>query len=257
MAIFSSGNPTLSEKIFNKSLNPADTEVMTVRGSIQKFGFLLFMVVAGAAYTWKLYFEGKAPTMMTLFWVGLIGGLVCALIISFKPITAKWLSPAYGLLEGFVLGGLSAIVNDQASKGKYHDIVLQAVLLTFGVALAMFLLYNFRIIRPTQKFKAILFSCMMGIGLFYLAWMVLGLFGVNLSFMSWNDASPLGIGINIFVIAIAAFSLIVNFEQIEVGEQMGAPKYMEWYSAFGLLVTLIWLYIEILKLLSRFSSNRS
>ncbi len=156
-----------------------------------------------------------------------------------------------------MLGGLSAIVNDQVAKGKYHDIVPQAVLLTFGVALAMFLLYNFRIIRPTQKFKAILLSCMMGIGLFYLAWIVLGFFGVNLSFMNWNDASPLGIGINLFVIAIAALSLIMNFEQIEVGEQMGAPKYMEWYSAFGLLVTLVWLYIEILKLLSRFASNRN
>jgi uncharacterized YccA/Bax inhibitor family protein len=195
--------------------------------------------------------------MMTLFWVGLIGGLVSALVISFKPTTAKYLSPAYGLLEGFALGGLSAIVNQQAQAGKYHDIVPQAVLLTLGVALGMFLLYNFRIIRPTQKFKAILFSCMAGIGIFYLVWVVLGLFGVNLSFMSWHDASPLGIGINIFVIAIAAFSLIINFEQIEVGEQMGAPKYMEWYSAFGLLVTLVWLYIEILKLLSRLTSNRN
>jgi uncharacterized YccA/Bax inhibitor family protein len=256
MALFNFGNPALSEKIFNKSLNPVNTESMTVRGSIQKFGFLLLMVFAGAAYTWKLYFELKFPTMMTLFWVGMIGGLISGLIISFKPTTAKWLSPAYGLLEGFMLGGLSAIINDQF-KAKYPNIVLQAVLLTFGVAFAVFLLYNFRIIRPTQKFKAILFSCMLGIGIFYLVWMVLSLFGVNMSFMSWNDASPLGIGINLFVIAIAAFSLILNFEQIEVGEQMGAPKYMEWYSAFGLLVTLVWLYIEILKLLSRFGSNRS
>ena|ERR1700733_13937564 len=256
MAIFQTGNPTLSEKIFNKSLSPANAEVMTVRGSIQKFGFLLLMVMAGAAYTWKLYYELKFPTMMTLFWVGLIGGLISALIISFKPTTAKWLSPAYGLLEGFVLGGLSAIINDQF-KAKYPNIVLQAVLLTFGVAFGMFLLYNFRIIKPTQKFKAIISSSIVGIFLFYMANIVLGFFGVHMSFMSWNDASPLGIGISLFVIAIAAFSLIMNFEQIEVGEQMGAPKYMEWYSAFGLLVTLVWLYIEILKLLSRFASNRN
>jgi uncharacterized YccA/Bax inhibitor family protein len=256
MAIFQTGNPTLSEKIFNKSLSPANAEVMTVRGSIQKFGFLLLMVMAGAAYTWKLYYELKFPTMMTLFWVGLIGGLITALIISFKPTTAKWLSPAYGLLEGLVLGGLSAIINDQF-KAKYPNIVLQAVLLTFGVAFGMFLLYNFRIIKPTQKFKAIISSSILGIFLFYMANIVLGFFGVHMSFMSWNDASPLGIGISLFVIAIAAFSLIMNFEQIEVGEQMGAPKYMEWYSAFGLLVTLVWLYIEILKLLSRFASNRN
>jgi uncharacterized YccA/Bax inhibitor family protein len=257
MALFNSGNPTLSEKAYNKStLIRTNSELMTVRGSIQKFGFLLLMVIAGAGYTWKLYFESKFPTMMGFFWVGLIGGLICAFVISFKPTVAKYLSPAYALLEGFVLGGLSAIVNDQF-KQKYPNIVLQAVLLTFAVAFGVFLLYNFRIIRPTQKFKAILFSCMAGIGIFYLVWIVLGFFGVNIPFMNWGDSSALGIGINIFVVAIAAFSLILNFEQIEVGQQMGAPKYMEWYSAFGLLVTMVWLYIEILKLLSRFSSNRN
>jgi len=256
MAIFESGNPTLSEKIFSRSLDRSNTELMTVRGSIQKFGFLLLMVFAGAAYTWKLYFEFKFPTMMTFFWVGLIGGLISALVISFKPVWAKYLAPAYGLLEGFVLGGLSAIINDSMKK-NYPNIVLQAVLLTFGVAIAVFLLYNFRIIKPTQKFKSIIMSSIMGIAVFYLIYMVLGLFGVNMSFMNWGDNSLLGIGINLFVVVIAALSLILNFEQIEVGQQMGAPRYMEWYSAFGLLVTMVWLYIEILKLLSRFSSNRN
>jgi uncharacterized YccA/Bax inhibitor family protein len=256
MALFETGNPTLSEKIFSKSIDRSSTELMTVRGSIQKFGFLLLMVVAGAAYTWKLYFEGAFPTMMTFFWVGLIGGLVSVIAISFKPTLAKYLAPAYGLLEGFVLGGLSAIVNDQF-KEKYPNIVLSAVLLTFGVAFAVFLLYNFRIIRPTAKFKAILLSSMAGIFIFYLVYMVLGLFGVNIPFMNWGDSSLLGIGINLFVVVIAALSLILNFEQIEVGEQVGAPKHMEWYGAFGLLVTMVWLYIEILKLLSRFSSNRN
>src|SRR6201996_3624087 len=254
MALFNTGNPTLSEKIFNKSLSPTSTEVMTVRGSIQKFGFLLLTVIAGAGYTWKMYFEGKAPTMMTLFFVGMIGGLVCALIISFKPTTGKYLAPVYGLLEGLVLGGLSAIVNEQF-KAKYPNIVLQAVLLTFGVAFAMFLLYNYRIIKPTQKFKAIIVSSMMGILLLYLVYWILSIFGVNMSFMSWQDASPLGIGINLFVVAIAALSLILDFERLEVGEQAGAPKYMEWYGAFGLLVTMIWLYIQILKLLSRLASR--
>jgi len=129
--------------------------------------------------------------------------------------------------------------------------------LTFGVAFAIFLLYNFRIIKPTQKFKAIIISASFGILLLYLAYWILGMFGVNMSFMSWNDASPLGIGINLFVIGIAALSLVLDFEQIEVGEQMGAPKYMEWYGAFGLLVTMVWLYIQILKLLSRLASNRN
>jgi uncharacterized YccA/Bax inhibitor family protein len=256
MALFESGNPTLSEKIFSKSLGQTVDGQMTVRGSMQKFGFLLLMVVAGAAYTWKLYFEGAFPTMMTFFWVGLFGGMISVIAISFKPEWAKYLSPAYGILEGFVLGGLSAIIND-AMKTKYPNIVLTAVLLTFGVAFAVFLLYNFKIIRATEKFKAIIYSSIVGIAIFYLIYMVLGLFGVNIPFMNWGDSSLLGIGVNLFVVVIAALSLVLNFDQIEVGEQMGAPKYMEWYSAFGLLVTMVWLYIEILKLLSRFANNRN
>ncbi len=256
MSIFQSSNPTLSEKIFNRSLDNQDAGAMTVRGSIQKFGFLLLMVIAGAAYTWKLYYELKVPTMMTLMWVGLIGGLVCGLVISFKPTTAKWLSPAYGLLEGLMLGAFSAIVNENF-KTKYPDIVLQAVLLTFAVAFSMFLLYNFRIIKPTQKFKAIIISASFAIFLLYIVYWVLRFFHVEMSFMSWHDASPLGIGINLFVIAIAALSLILDFERIEVGAQTGAPKYMEWYGAFGLLVTMVWLYIQILKLLSRIASSRN
>ena len=256
MSIFQSSNPTLSEKIFNRSLDNQDAGAMTVRGSIQKFGFLLLMVLAGAAYTWKLYYELKVPTMMTLMWVGLIGGLVCGLVISFKPTTARWLSPAYGLLEGLMLGAFSAIINDNF-KAKYPDIVLQAVLLTFAVAFSMFLLYNFRIIKPTQKFKAIIISASFAILLLYVVYWVLRIFHINIPFMSWTDASPLGIGINLFVIAIAALSLILDFERIEVGAQMGAPKYMEWYGAFGLLVTMVWLYIQILKLLSRIASSRN
>jgi len=257
MALFESGNPTLSEKIFSKSLQGSEAYgQMTVRGSMQKFGFLLLMVVAGAAYTWKLYYSGAISTMMTLFWIGMIGGLITCFAISFKPVWAKYLSPAYGILEGFLLGGLSAIINDMF-KAKYPNIIITAILLTFGVAFAVFLLYNFRIIRATEKFKAIILSSIVGIGIFYLIWIVLGFFGVNIPFMQWGDNSLLGIGINLFVVAIAALSLVLNFDQIETGQQMGAPKYMEWYSAFGLLVTMVWLYIEILKLLSRFANNRN
>ncbi len=256
MAIFESGNPTLSEKIFNRSLSDAHQETMTVRGSINKFGFLMLMVIAGAIYTWRMYTLGNPESMMTFVWVGLIGGFITGLIISFKPDLARYLAPAYGILEGFLLGGLSVIINASVGK-KYPGIVMQAVGLTFAVALVMFLLYNFRIIKPTAKFKAVIISAIMGIFLFYMAMIVLSLFHVNISFMNWNDASPLGIGINLFVIAIAALSLILDFERIETGESMGAPKYMEWYGAFGLLVTMVWLYIEILKLFSRFASSRS
>jgi uncharacterized YccA/Bax inhibitor family protein len=256
MALFDSGNPTLSEKIFNSSLDGAQDGTMTVRGSINKFGFLLLMVIAAASYTWHLYMVAKPETMMTFMWVGLIGGLITGLIISFKPGTARYLSPAYALLQGFMLGAFSVLVNTMVGK-KYPGIVIQAVGLTFAVGLVMFLLYNFRIIKPTEKFKAVIISASMGIFLFYIVYWILSLFHVNLPFMSWNDASPLGIGINLFVIVIAALSLILDFERIETGAAMGAPKYMEWYGAFGLLVTMIWLYIQILKLLSRFASSRN
>lgn len=256
MALFESSNPTLSEKIFSRSIDQSSTELMTVRGSIQKFGLLLLLVVAGAGYTWKLYFSFKVPTMMGFLIFGFVGGLICAIVMSFSPRMSKYLSPVYALLEGFVLGGLSAVIND-AMKAKYPNIVMTAVLLTLGVAFAVFLLYNFRIIRATEKFKAIIVSSIVGIMIFYIIDIVLGMFGVNIPFMNWGDHSLLGIGINLFVVVIAALSLVLNFDMIERGEQMGAPKFMEWYSAFGLLATLIWLYLEILQLLSRFSSNRN
>jgi uncharacterized YccA/Bax inhibitor family protein len=255
MALFNSSNPTLSEKIFAKSLDQTNTEVMTVRGTMQKFGFLMILVMAGAAYTWKLYYSFKVPTMMTFFYVGMIGGMICAFATIFVPRLAKYLSPAYAILEGFLLGGLSAIINE-SFKAKYPNIIMEAVLLTFGVAFAVFLLYNFKIIQATNKFRAVILSSMMGIGIFYLIDIVLGFFGVNIPFMRFGDNSVIGIVVNLFVVVIAALSLVLNFDQIETGEKMGAPKYMEWYGAFGLLVTLVWLYLEILRLLSRFSNNK-
>ncbi|MBS1947402.1 MAG: Bax inhibitor-1/YccA family protein [Bacteroidetes bacterium] len=256
MALFESGNPTLSEKIFNRSLADQHEGTMTVRGSINKFGFLMLMVLAGAIFTWREFTLGRPGTMQTFMMIGLFGGLISAIIISFKPATARYLAPAYAIFEGLLLGALSVVINNAFSK-SYPGIVMQAVGLTFAVAIVMFLLYNFRIIKPTAKFKAVLVSATLGIFLFYMVMLILSFFHVNMAFMSWTDASPLGIGISLFVIAIAALNLILDFEQIETGEAMGAPKYMEWYGAFGLLVTLVWLYIEILKLLSRFASSRN
>lgn len=254
MALFKSGNPTLSESIFSRSVAAPHSQSMTIKGTLAKFGFLLLMVLVGSFYTWNLFEPTKLPTLMTFMWVGIFGGLITGLIVSFKPKWAPYVAPAYGIFEGFFIGGISVIINNAFAE-TYPGIVLQAVGLTLGVALAMFLLYYFRIIKPTQKFKAIVFSATLGIGLFYLITLVLGMFHVNLPFM--YNSSPLGIGISLFVVAIAALNLILDFEQIEVGSKMGAPKFMEWYGAFGLLVTIVWLYIEILKLLSRLANNRS
>lgn len=192
--------------------------------------------------------------MQVLMMVGMIGGLIAAIAITFKPTWAGFLAPLYALLEGLFIGGISAIFNAMFAK-NYPGLVMQAVGLTFGVAIAMFLLYNFRVIRATEKFKSVIIASTLGIGIFYLITLVLNMFGVNVSFM--YDNSLLSIGISLFVVAIAALNLIMDFDMIEQGAERGAPKFMEWYGAFGLLVTIVWLYIEILKLLSKLTSNRN
>jgi uncharacterized YccA/Bax inhibitor family protein len=257
MALFQSGNPTLSQKIFNReATRNADLQgVMSVRGTINKFGFLMLMVIGGAIYTWYSYYQTSDPSsVFTWMMVGAIGGLIAAIAMTFKPTWAPYLAPAYGILEGLFIGGLSAIVND-AFKEKYPDIVMNAVGLTFGVAIAMFLLYNFRVIKATEKFKSVIFSATLGIAVFYGISMLMRLFGVQMEFLNFGNNSLLGIGISLFVVAIAALNLIMDFDMIEKGAEQGAPKFMEWYGAFGLLVTIVWLYIEILKLLSRFTKR--
>jgi uncharacterized YccA/Bax inhibitor family protein len=252
MALFESGNPTLSEKMFDKvghaQANEAGT--MSVRGTMNKFGLMLIGVIAGAGYTWHLIDQNNPSLAQTLMIVGVIGGLITALAITFKPNWAPALAPAYAILEGLFLGAISKVFNDAfPDKG----IVVQAVGLTFGVAVAMFLLYNFRVIKPTEKFRSMIMSAMLGIAIFYLLTWVLGLFGVDVDFVRGN--SLLSIGISLFVVAIAALNLILDFDMIEQGAERGAPKFMEWYAAFGLMVTIVWLYLEILRLLSKLSSR--
>ena len=254
MAIFKSGNPTLTEKMFDKSLE-LDASLqgsMTVRGTINKFGFMMVMLIAGAAYNWHLYEELRQDTMQTLMYVGIFGGLVTAIAISFKPNWAPFLAPLYALLEGLFIGGISVIMNAAFAK-SYPGLVMQAVGLTFGVAISMFVLYNFRIIKATERFKSVIFTATLGIGIFYLLTMVLGFFGINVSFM--HDSSLLSIGISLFVVGIAALNLILDFDMIEQGAERGAPKFMEWYGAFGLMVTIVWLYIEMLRLLSKLAGR--
>ncbi len=255
MAIFKSGNPTLTQKMFDKSMHiEANMQgTMSVRGAINKFGFLMLMVVAGAAYNWHLFEQGQPSLVYTLMITGAIGGLVAALVITFKPNWAGYLAPLYGLLEGLFIGGISAIINAQFAN-RYPGLIMQAVGLTFGVAIAMFLLYNFRVIKATEKFKSVIIGATLGIGIFYLLTMILRMFGVTVSFM--YDSSMLSIGISLFIVAIAALNLIMDFDLIEQGAERGAPKFMEWYGAFGLLVTMVWLYMEILRLLSKLGNNK-
>lgn len=254
MSAFRTSNPTLTEKIFDKSLNEnsAAFGVMTIRGTMNKFGFLLLMVMASAMYAWSLVNNETIETAKTFMMVGAIGGLIMAFAIIFKPTWSPYIAPAYAILEGLFIGGVSAFFNALFAK-SYPNIILHAVGLTLGVALAMFLLYNFRIINVTNKLRSIIMSATMGIALFYFIVWILGLFGVNMGFAF--DSSPLSIGISLFIVGIAALNLLLDFDSIEKAAEMGAPKFMEWYGAFGLLVTLIWLYLEILKLLSKLNSR--
>ena len=255
MAIFKSGNPTLTQKMFDKSMHlEANMQgTMSVRGAINKFGFLMVMIIAGAAYNWHMFEQGQTSTMNALMMTGVFGGMIIGFVITFKPNWAGYLAPLYGLLEGLFIGGISAIMN-AAFAEKYPGLVMQAVGLTFGVAISMFLLYNFRIIKATEKLKSVIIMATLGIGVFYLLTMLLRLFGVNISFM--YDSSLLSIGISIFIVAIAALNLILDFDMIEQGAERCAPKFMEWYGAFGLMVTLVWLYLEILRLLSKLASDK-
>src|SRR6476659_7934859 len=243
MQIFRSSNPTLNENIFQKSLQIDQTEVMTERGTLNKFGFMFLLVLASSVFTWNAFYQGKD----VLPWVigSAIIGFIIAIVISFVPRYAPYLSPAYGLVKGVFLGGISATFN-YAFAEKAPGIVMQAVVLTFGVVIAMFFLYRFKIIKATQQFKMGVVMATAGIALFYLISIVLQLFGIPMLLI--HQGTTLGIAFSFFVVAIAALNLILNFDMIDKGVEMGAPKYMEWYAAFGLLVTIIWLYLEILRL---------
>lgn len=253
MALFESNNPTLSEKVFQRSMSEPSQGTMTVSGSVGKFGIMLMLMISTAVYSWTRFAAYQYDTLQTLLMVGIFGGLITGLIISFKPKTAPFLAPVYSLLEGLFIGGVSVMIN-QALKEKYPNVVFQAVGLTMAVAVVMFLLYSFRIIKPTQKLMGVIMSATMGIALFYLVCWILSMFHVNVSFM--YSGSPLGIGISLVVIAVAALNLIMDFAMIEEGAQAGAPKYMEWYCAYGLMVTIVWLYIEILKLFTRLADRK-
>lgn len=256
MSLFKSGNPTLSEKKFRSTqiddvLSMDQSNSMTVKGTLQKFGFLFLMVMGTAFYAWRSYAEGG--NVVPLMWTGAIGGLVIAIVLSFKPVWSPYLAPLYALLEGLFVGAISAMYN-YAFEDIAPNIIINAVGLTLGVCAAMYLLYSFKIIRATQKFKAIVMTATAGIAIFYIIVLAMRAFGFEgMAFL--HEGSAIGIGFSVFVVALAALNLILDFDMIENGVEMGAPKYMEWYGAFGLMVTIVWLYLEILRLLSKLSSR--
>jgi len=244
-----SGNPALRNAIF-KNEGTATDQVMTLQGTVNKTGILLVLVVVGATYTWNLFFQtGDAAAVMPIAIGGAIGGLIFALVTIFKKTWAGVTAPAYAVLQGLFLGGISAIF-----EAQFPGIVIQATGLTLGTLASLLLLYKLGIIKPTENFRLMIVSATMGIGLLYLVSFVMNMFGsTGIGFIHSNGL--MGIGFSLFVVAIAALNLVLDFDFIEQGSEQGAPKYMEWFGAFALMVTLIWLYLEMLRLLSKLRSR--
>jgi uncharacterized YccA/Bax inhibitor family protein len=251
MAMFNfgrSGNPALGENTFSRyGQDMSNTETMTINGTVNKIGILMILLVSSAVVTWKLYYSGQALTM-PLVLGGAIVGLILALVTTFKKEWAYITAPLYAIAEGLFVGGISALY-----EAKTGGIVMQAVLLTMGTLIGLLAAYRTGLIKATENFKLGIFAATSGIALVYLASMVMRMFGMNIPYI--HDNGLIGIGFSLFVVVIAALNLVLDFDFIESGAEQKAPKFLEWYGAFGLMVTLVWLYIEFLRLLSKLSSR--
>ena len=245
------GNPGLNEKTFERLPRLGiGVEGMTLKGTIDKSFLLLVVLMVAALWPWSQYMGsgGDVQAVSSTMLLGLIGGFILALIISFKATLAPYLALPYAALEGLAVGGISAILEQ-----RYPGIAIQAVGLTFGVLGVLLFAYRMRWLRVTAQFRAMVIGATGGIALLYLATMILGFFHIAVPVL--YTATPLGIGISLVIVGVAALNLVLDFDLIERGVAGGAPKYMEWYSAFGLMVTLVWLYLEILRLLSKVRSR--
>ncbi|ARI75875.1 Bax inhibitor-1/YccA family protein [Halobacillus mangrovi] len=234
------GNPVLKNNTFQSRSAGA---TMTLGGTVAKISLLFLFLLGTAAYTWYQYSLGADVTLMMV--IGAIGGLIFALITAFIPKAAPITAPIYAALEGFFIGGISAFF-----EASYTGIVIQAASLTLAVMGVLLILYATRIIKVTKNFRSMVVSATLGIFVVYLINFILNIFfGMQVPYL--HSSGPVGIGISLFIVAIAALNLVLDFDFIEEGAKRGAPKHMEWYGAFGLIVTLVWLYIEILRLLQK------
>ena len=240
-----SGNPALSSKTF-ENLSTTSSDVMTLDGAVNKTAISMGILLFAAYYTYT-------NAIMDYILIGFIGGFVVALVTIFKKSWSPVTVPIYAVLEGLALGGISKMYADAFEPG----IVPQAIMLTLGILFALLFAYKTKIIRATENFKLGVFAATAGIGIVYLVSFFMGIFGSGgLPVMDPTNSSMLSIGFSLFVVVIASLNLVMDFDFIETGAANGAPKYMEWYGAFGLLVTLIWLYLEILRLLAKLSSRK-
>ncbi len=239
---FRSGNPVLSKNTFSSASDISD--VMTINGTVNKTAISLLLLVGTGYLTFSAINTG------ILIACG-IGGFIIAIITVFKKEWAPFTVPIYAILEGGLLGGISFMFNS-----LYDGIVTDAIFLTVGILLSLLVAYRSGYIKATENFKLGIFAATGGIAIVYLVNFVMGFFGSSMGIMQIDNASPMSIGFSVVVVIIAALNLVLDFDFIEEGAEKGAPKYMEWYGAFGLLVTLIWLYLEILRLLAKLNSRR-
>tara|TARA_B100001057_G_scaffold420000_1_gene440127 strand:- start:3628 stop:4377 length:750 start_codon:yes stop_codon:yes gene_type:complete len=239
-----SGNPALTSEVFSKSIS-SHGETMTLQGTVNKTAFSLFLLIAAGSFTFS-------PDYSWLIWPGFIGGFIVAMITIFKKTWSPVTVPIYAVLEGLALGGISYMYKE----AFYPGIVSQAILLTVSIFAALLFAYKTKIIKPTENFKLGVFAATGGIFLVYIASLIMSFFGASMPIMDPSNASLLSIGFSLFVVVIASLNLVLDFDFIEEGADKGAPKYMEWYGVFGLLVTLVWLYLEILRLLAKLNSRR-
>jgi uncharacterized YccA/Bax inhibitor family protein len=246
MALFKSSNPALNSETFDKVEKATDADgTMTLQGTVNKTGLLGLIVFASALYTWNMYQRSlNFEQIQSYVLIGSVSAFVVALVLIFNKPWSPYLAPLYCLLEGLALGGLSAFMDE-----RFPGIVLQAIMLTFGILFSLLFIYRLGLIRATENFKLIVASATAGIAIFYLISLIGSFFNFHVPLI--HDNGIWGIVFSLFVVVIAALNLVVDFDFIEQGAASNAPKYMEWYSAFGLMVTIIWLYLEILRLLSK------
>jgi len=246
-----SGNPALKESTFRSMPRAMGVgQTMTLQGTVNKTFFLLLLALMGASITWMQFFEAGGATSMVqgLTGLGLFGGLIMALVTSFKREWAGITAPLYAGLEGLFLGGISAIF-----EMRFPGLVMQAVGLTFGVAFSLLFAYRSGLIKVTENFKLGVVAATGGIFLIYMVTWIMSFFGSGIPYI--HESGLIGIGFSLLVVVIASLNLVLDFDFIENGSEMGLPKYMEWYGAFGLVVTLVWLYLEMLRLLSKLQSR--
>lgn len=246
-----SSNPVLSTNAFSGYRYGEERQTMTMQGVVIKTSILLLLVLFSAAWVWTKFYQSGGNSAVVTPWMigGAIGGFVLALVTTFKPAWAMVTSPFYALLQGLFIGGLSATF-----ESAYPGIVVQATTLTFGTFIAMLLAYQSGFIRATENFKLGVIAATGGIALVYIVSMVLSFFSINVPFI--NGGGWFGIGFSLFVVVIAALNFVLDFDFIEKAAKKGAPKYMEWYAGFALMVTLIWLYVEFLRLLSKLREQK-